>query len=67
MGLFSYFIKPVLFEKWNILGGTLTQKEKDAVCFNCAKVKNGEHEIDMAICLNNIFRSSGMRTVVGMQ
>ena len=36
MGLFSYFTKPVLFEKWNILGGTLTQKEKDGVGFNYA-------------------------------
>ena len=44
-----------------------TQKEKDAVCCNYAKVKNGEHEIDMAICLNNTFRSSGMKTVVEMQ
>jgi len=31
------------------------------------KSKNGEYEIDMAICLNNIFMSSGMKTVVGMQ
>lgn len=31
------------------------------------KSKNGEYEIDMAIWLNNIFMSSGMKTVVGMQ
>lgn len=68
MGLFIWFIKPTsVLKKLSIFGGTLSQKENGAVCFNYTSVKNGENEIDVAVSLNNVFRSSGMKTVVGME
>lgn len=58
VGLFICLIKPTLeWKKLSVWEYTLSQKENDTACFDCVWVRNGEDEIDMAICWN-IFRCS---------